>query len=365
MNKHNREKQLRPEEKVSVIVPIYNVEPYLKRCVDSICGQTEEDLEIILVDDGSPDRCPQMCDQFAAEDQRIQVIHQGNAGVSAARNKGIELAAGEWIMFVDPDYWLERNAVEILCNQAERCGCDVIAASNYFNELHKNNRQITAHGKEIAQGEYSTEQDVETILRAIFIVRNKVLSLQVPWAKLYKRELFRHSQCRFHEGMKSGEDGIFNLYILRYAKKLFVLDVPVYHYQTGWPGSITSGYSPDQEARCRQYLVEQRKFLELYQLWDEFQIYYYCVAEQNIHLLSVNESRNIHSFSDFFRAASYLKQISEEPLNAEAIAAIPAGFMGGAKKELGLWMLKRGMYRSIMLFRWLGLAIERVLFPKR
>ena len=86
---------------VSVIVPVYNVEQYLKRCVNSIIEQTEKNIEIILVDDGSPDSCPQLCDEFAAQDNRIKVIHQKNAGLGMARNSGLEIASGEFVMFVD------------------------------------------------------------------------------------------------------------------------------------------------------------------------------------------------------------------------------------------------------------------------
>ncbi|MCM1224688.1 MAG: glycosyltransferase, partial [Lachnospiraceae bacterium] len=92
--------------KVSIIIPIYNVETYLERCVNSIRNQTLRELEIILIDDGSPDACPQMCDRYAAEDERIKVIHQPNAGVSVARNRGMDAATADWIMFVDPDDWL-------------------------------------------------------------------------------------------------------------------------------------------------------------------------------------------------------------------------------------------------------------------
>ena len=94
---------------VSIIVPIYNVEAYLKECIDSIRGQTMQEMDIILVDDGSPDSCPQICDQFAAEDKRIRVFHRENMGVSAARNFGMEQAEADWIMFVDPDDWLEKD----------------------------------------------------------------------------------------------------------------------------------------------------------------------------------------------------------------------------------------------------------------
>ena len=99
---------------VSVIVPVYKVEPFLRRCVDSLLSQTYQNLEIILVDDGSPDRCGQICDEYAAQDARVKVIHKENGGVSSARNAGIEAAAGEYVTFVDSDDWVEPWAYQIL-----------------------------------------------------------------------------------------------------------------------------------------------------------------------------------------------------------------------------------------------------------
>ena len=100
------------EPKISVIVPVYKVEPYLRKCLDSIVGQTYQNLEIILVDDGSPDGCGAICDEYAAQDKRVRVIHKANGGVSSARNAGLTAATGEWIGWVDSDDWIEPDMYE-------------------------------------------------------------------------------------------------------------------------------------------------------------------------------------------------------------------------------------------------------------
>ena len=100
--------------KVSIIVPIYNVEQYLRRCIDSLLAQTYTNIEIVLVDDGSPDNCGDICDEYAQTDTRIKVIHKKNCGLSAARNSGIEAVSGEWVTFIDSDDWLETDAIECL-----------------------------------------------------------------------------------------------------------------------------------------------------------------------------------------------------------------------------------------------------------
>ena len=110
---------------ISVIVPIYNVEKYLARCVDSIVNQTYKNLEIILVDDGSPDRCPQMCDDYAEKDSRIKVVHKKNGGLSDARNAGMAVATGEYISFIDSDDWIETSMFELLINNIFQYDCEI------------------------------------------------------------------------------------------------------------------------------------------------------------------------------------------------------------------------------------------------
>ena len=112
--------------KVSVIVPVYNVEKYLRSCVNSILNQTLNDIEVILVDDGSPDASGVICDELAKADERVKVIHKKNAGVGAARNDGLSLAQGEWVIFGDSDDWFETDALEQLVSEGEKTKADVI-----------------------------------------------------------------------------------------------------------------------------------------------------------------------------------------------------------------------------------------------
>ena len=120
---------------ISVIVPVYNVEQYIHQCVDSILSQTYKNLEIILVDDGSPDNCPAICDEYARNDDRVKIIHQENGGISAARNSALDLCTGEYIAFVDSDDWIESNAYEEMMSEMQKkdldvvfCGVNVITA---------------------------------------------------------------------------------------------------------------------------------------------------------------------------------------------------------------------------------------------
>ena len=117
---------------ISVVVPIYNVSQYLSQCIDSILTQSYQDLEIILVNDGSTDECPLLCDEYKGKDSRVRVVHKKNRGLSDARNAGLRIAKGEWIYFVDSDDWLDGNAIQKLYQFAVENKCDVVQGGLYY-----------------------------------------------------------------------------------------------------------------------------------------------------------------------------------------------------------------------------------------
>lgn len=167
---------------ISVVVPVYEVENYLKKCVDSIIAQTFEHLEIILVDDGSSDKCPEMCDKYAIEDKRIRVIHKQNGGLSDARNVGIDAATGQYIMFVDSDDYIDRGMVAELHKSLVENRCD-IATCKYIIVTESSVRSITplSNASSIYIGEDALEQ--------MLLQKNLTHS---AWGKLYDIKLFEH-----------------------------------------------------------------------------------------------------------------------------------------------------------------------------
>lgn len=169
--------------KLSIIVPIYNVAPYLRKCVDSLLAQDISDYEIILVDDGSPDECPQICDQYAERYSNIKVIHQANAGLSAARNSGIKVATGDYIMFVDSDDYLQPNVLGALLAQAERDNLDVLRF-NYqnVNEQYevflpfKDAKRDVDYSEDVVDGETFLKKRLGPACYAVmFIVRREIV----------------------------------------------------------------------------------------------------------------------------------------------------------------------------------------------
>ena len=210
---------------VSVIVPIYNVEQYLERCIKSIQNQTYKDLEIILVDDGSPDNCGAICDRYAAEDKRIKVIHKENGGLSDARNFGIHAATGEYFFLVDSDDWIHNQAVEILMQMIVQNSCQVVICGY----------QYAYEGKEYTDDKLSVKyvvdkyQDVDTYIAQdiYFSCPDKRLEYTVAWNKIYHKDLFK--DISYPKG-KVHEDEYTTFKLLHGAKKIGIIDLPLYYY---------------------------------------------------------------------------------------------------------------------------------------
>lgn len=178
---------------ISVIVPVYNVEKYLKQCVDSIRRQTYTNLEIILVDDGSPDRCPQMCDQFAQEDSRIKVIHQPNGGLSKARNAGLDIATGRYIAFVDSDDYIKPDMYKYLYEKMIKADVDMAICS--YDKVDEN-------GEKKSNEAPICDEILDSYQLYEKLPLQKGWYYVTVWNRLYKKEIFdkiRFPEKRMHE----------------------------------------------------------------------------------------------------------------------------------------------------------------------
>jgi len=198
---------------ISVIVPVYKTEKYIRRCIDSILAQTFADFECIVIDDGSPDDCPVICDEYAEKDSRIIVIHQKNKGVSAARKAGLDIARGEWIGFVDSDDWLERDMIEKMYQKAVSENYDMIVC-DYFYECD---------GISVLQKQDFNSFDKIIIIKNILSIKIK----SVLWNKIVKKELLL--QANFPEYNRS-EDYVISIQNVYNAEKIGYLNIPLYHY---------------------------------------------------------------------------------------------------------------------------------------
>lgn len=215
---------IKNNELVSVIIPVYKVESYLKRAVDSVIAQTYGNIEIILVDDGSPDNCGKICDEYAEQDARIFVIHKQNGGISNARNAGLGVSHGKYICFVDSDDWLETTYVESMVDAFEKHGVDLVACG-----VHKTDRPK------------AKIDDTEEV-----IIKDKYMStLQddniagYAWNKLFLLDIIRRNCLQFDENIFIGEDLLFVVSYLEYCVKTLFLQQELYNYFIR-PGSATT-----------------------------------------------------------------------------------------------------------------------------
>lgn len=213
---------------ISIIVPVYKVEDYLRESVDSILAQTYKDLEVILVDDGSPDNCGKICDEYAEKDPRVKVIHSENGGLSAARNRGMEIAKGEYIGFIDSDDWIDNDMFEVLMQNLKTTGADICICG--FHQDGPGSSKV----RSIAEDEVILPQDAVK-----GIIRGKYSS--VVWNRLYKRKCLE--DLKFPEG-NVYEDVLISCRMLMKADKVSVSSAHPYHYRIR-PRSITATNSMD------------------------------------------------------------------------------------------------------------------------
>lgn len=216
---------------ISIIVPVYKAEQYLERCVKSVLKQTYQNFELILVDDGSPDGCPMLCDGWAEKDNRIRVMHKKNGGASSARNAGLKVADGNWIVFLDSDDWLDVSALKTL-----------------YNLAHKYNVPMVIGGMKVVQ-EYTnmqiaTQEDAKVLSRTDLLNRffrlNGERDTHSVWGAIFQRDLL--NEYHFIEG-KMNEDVEACYYLARKCEKAVYTDAPLYNYFKNVEGVTNSGFS--------------------------------------------------------------------------------------------------------------------------
>ena len=263
--------------KVSIIIAAYNVEKYLPQCVDSIINQTYQNMEIIIVDDGSTDKSGEIGQNYARKDPRVKYVFQENQGLSAARNKGIESATGEWIGFVDGDDWIEPDMFGSLVRAAEEKGGDIVASGCFINWKDKSDTRYDS-------GEIVVLNGKEDIMRGY----KKHYDMMV-WNKLYHRT-FWSTGYRFPKGKKHEDlDALYEMFMN--GKTLICLKKPFYHYRQRKGSIIHSG---NMQALIDVWEIRRTRFDEIgddlpedlkrrlltarcniaFNIWDEFAVKY-------------------------------------------------------------------------------------------
>ena len=335
------------EIKVSVVIPVYKVEPYLRRCVDSVLAQTLPELEIILVDDGSPDNCPAICDEYAARDSRIRVIHKENGGLASARNAGLREVHGAYVFFLDSDDWLEPDGMELLYNKAEETQVDFVkyrAFRTGWPGLPENAPCRVEEIRELEEGLYTRERIIQDIYPRLLATNQLTMGAVVgAWAAMYKTAFLRKYELAFYEEVKFSEDLIFSARVVKNADSFYFIDTPcVYHYFYN-PNSISKSFRAGRWDSCKETIrlcTEEFENDAEYDFSDElYYLKWFCL------LLSVNERKYLKSYREkvhYLKALLDDSKVREIPLNLQK-------FDIGRRQKGLLWLVKHRCVRILSL----------------
>lgn len=302
---------------ISVIVPVYNVAPYIDRCVQSVIAQVEHDWECILVNDGSTDESGSMCDRWAASDSRIKVIHQHNQGVSVARNNGVEASTGAYVAFIDSDDWVEPTYLSDL--KAHLYEADLVV-SGLFRE----------NGQESVQEVCPPSTETFELNPAgahYFTLLNQRYLLYAPYNKLYKAAVIKQHHVSFPVGCSYGEDLMFNFQYLEHVQRISMVAKPSYHYMEVF-SVLSKKLRVDQfDNDYKQWIVRKDYFVKKGMFTEEARSIMYKflwgIVYDGIFLfpklknvpdgylkeiLSIPEINDLRKFSDVFHCASWIKK---------------------------------------------------------
>ena len=232
---------------VTIIVPVYNAQATLRRCVESVLSQEFTDFELILVDDGSKDNSGVLCDQFAQADNRVRVIHKANSGVSDTRNQAIAQARGEYLQFLDADDWITPNATKLLVRSAQEHQCDLVI-SDFYRVVGD---RVAPKGDIDEAGPLSREEF------AAHMMENPAdFYYGVLWNKLYRRDIIEEHRLQMDPAISWCEDFLFNLEYIRCAQRFFALQVPIYYYVKTKGSLASQGLSISKTVRTKLMLFE-------------------------------------------------------------------------------------------------------------
>lgn len=279
---------------ISVVVPVYKVEAFLNKCMESIVSQSYNNLEIILIDDGSPDHCPELCDAWAKRDARIKVIHKTNGGLSSARNAGLDICTGEYIAFVDSDDWIKPNMIQRMLEVIERenadiCACNIVSCYP--------NKEVTWGGKAYLAG------SSETILNLLY---HDAEFPVCTWNKLYRRKLWE--SFRFPEG-KICEDAFTTYLLLHKSDRIVHITDALYCYRIRSESIMTSAFSKksmdEEEAWRESYEFVKENYPRLYR--EAFSFY---LQRVNVLIHRMKEEQK----NQFQEEYNYLRKIMTDNL---------------------------------------------------
>lgn len=310
---------------VSVIVPVYKTKEYLGQCVQSLCSQSYSNLEIILVDDGSPDECPALCDAHAAHDERIRVIHKENEGSSFAREAGLQTASGEYILFVDSDDWIESDTIECCIEVARRnnAGCVMFG---YTREYPGKSIDTLLFDHDFSYDEAYSEAEIHR--RMVGLVGEELREpqridrLSSVCMKLYRAEVARKGRIVSEQVVGTSEDTIFNLYALD-SCRISYINRCFYHYRKTNAQSITTAHKADLTEKWDVMYSVVQEYLESSGKAEAYRTPFLNRVACGMIGLGLNE---ISSQASIWQKARRLQEILANPLYTKAFAQLDTSY---------------------------------------
>ena len=323
---------------VTVVVPVYNVEKYLDRCVESIVNQTYRNLEIILVDDGSPDNCPQMCDAWAPKDPRIRVIHKKNEGLGMARNTGIENATGEYICFFDSDDYILPDTIEKTYSRAiaEQAEVVVFGFSNVDAEGNITPGRVPSPSEQTFRDEAVCEEFLPELVAPDPNRNGKCRFYMSVWTMLFSVEALKRADWKFvSEREIISEDVYFLLGLFRHIRSVAVVPEALYCYCDNRT-SLSRKYLPGRYAKIRNFYEESNALSDRLEYGEEIR---YRLAKPYIHFTITALKQEMASNRPFTEKKQSVSEILRDPLLQKVLEEHKADRVNWKQKSL-FWTIR-------------------------
>ena len=347
------------EPLVSIIIPVYKTEQYLDQCIQSVLSQNYQNLEILLIDDGSPDECPALCDTYASQDDRIRVIHKENGGLSSAREAGIQNVSGDYIMVVDSDDWIEPDTVENCIDTARKdnAGCVMFAYTREY--LGKSNDTLLFDGDLSYEETYAEDKIHRRIVGFIgeeLCEPQRIDSLSSVCMKLYRTDVARKGRIVSERVVGTSEDTIFNLYALD-GCRISYINRCFYHYRKTNTQSITTSYKADLAEKWDIMYSVIQEYIDGSGRAEAYRIPFLNRVACGMIGLGLNE---ISSSKSIWQKSRRLKVILSNPLYAQAFAQLDTSYCGLKWKVFFLLCKEKAAFPLAVLLQIMNYLRSRV-----
>lgn len=339
---------------VSVIIPIYNKEIYLEKCLNSLKNQTYKNIEVLMIDDGSSDNSKDICNKYKEKDNRFNYFYQPNSGVSMARNLGLELSKGQWIMFVDPDDYVEDSLIETLFNEIDdvtdivSCCCmanlDGNLILNEFFEadtifFYNNKAHIVELIMQLMDEQYNAKS-------------KRFTAIGVPWAKLYRKQMIIDNDLKFDKDLKRMQDNVFNMYAFDKARKFKYINQPLYIYSCDNILRINKKYDPDTLKYFNKIVQMRKEYLLKNDLMKNHEVKQaFCIEAYKLLTMMICKyflhPMNKENFIQQFKS---LKKYINQKGYKNMLESIDIKLMSDYKSAIKITLIKKFLFIYTILF---------------